>query len=175
MSAGLRIALCGALLGVVSVAAHAGDRFERKAGLWKVTMQGATAASRHSSDICLAADTDARLARQESAMIQAMCSKLDSRKVGAEFVTDSVCKIGARTNISHTVTTPDGDGAYRTVITTRADPSSEPGKADKVTQQEGHWAGACPADMKPGDQIVHTGSRPGGGMKMNVLESAGAR
>jgi hypothetical protein len=158
---------------VASGVAWAGDVFERKAGLWKITMQGLAGASTHTADLCLAGDTDALIARHEAETMRALCSKREHHKVGSAYVTDSECKIGSRATVSHTVITPDGDGAYRMVVTSKV--PQAPGTPDQIMTQEGHWAGACPADMKPGDQVVHTGPQNGTGMKVNVLTSAAGR
>lgn len=148
---------------------RAGDVFERKAGLWKITLQGSTAASTHTADQCLAADTDARLASNAAAMMQSLCSKRENHKVGKSYVTDSVCKVGSHVSTSQTVTTPDGENAYHMVITTHDDRPAPSGKPDKVFMQDGRWAGACPATMKPGDQILQVGPQMPDGMKTNLL------
>jgi hypothetical protein len=162
------------LAGTANTVTRAGDLFERKSGLWKITMHGPAAASTHTADQCLASDTDARLARKEMATLQALCSKIENRKVGKTFVTDSVCKIGAHASTSHTLITPDGDGAYQTVVATHDDTAAKADKPDQVFTQDGHWEGDCPASMKPGDQILHVGPQMPNGMKTNLLDSSPA-
>jgi hypothetical protein len=142
--------------------ARAGDSFERKAGLWRITLQGPNKSMNHTMDLCLAADTDALIAQRELPMMRAMCSKLENHRDGNTFVTDSVCRIGQHASSTHTVTTPQGDDAYRSVITLQD---------GKVMTQEGHRAGACPAGMQPGDQVLHVGAQKAEGMKTNLLQS----
>ena len=163
------------LAGTLSAAAVAGDVLERKAGLWKITMQGTSATVTHTADQCLASDTDAQLARQGMATMKSICSKFETRKVGKTFVIDSVCMIGTHASVGHSVTTVDGDSAYHTVVTTHADGPANPSKPDSVSTQDGRWAGACPAGMKPGDQILQVGPQMPGGMKTNLLNPSPAR
>ena len=168
-----KITAVWALLAVtVSTGVRAGDQFERKAGLWKITLQRTSTASIQTADQCLADDTDARLAKSEMSTLRSLCSKIEHRKVGKTFVTDTECKIGAHAKASVTVITPDGDSAYQMVITTHAAGASNSGKPDEVSTQAGRWAGPCPAGMRPGDQILHIGPQMPNGMKTNLLDAA---
>ena len=157
--------------GLASTATQAGDLFERKAGLWKITIQGSSAASTRTVEQCLAADTDALLARKELATTTALCSKFEAHRTGNTFITDAMCKAGNHTSSSHTVTTAVNDGAYHTVVTTHDENATASGKTNKVFTHEGHWAGACPATMQPGDQILHVGPQMPNGIKTNLLQA----
>ena len=160
------------LLATISTPVLAGDVLERKAGLWKITTQGAAAASKHTAVQCLASDTDARLASRDMATMKAICSKFEAHKVGGTYVIDSVCKIGSRSSISHTVTTLEGDSAYHSVVTTHEGAAeSSPGK---MFVQDGRWAGQCPSNMKPGDQILDVGPQMPNGLKTNLLDPSPA-
>ena len=165
--------LLAALACAASVTANAGDVFERKPGLWKITTQLAGKSAPHLAEQCLATDTDARIARSGLATMKGLCSQFESHRDGANFVTDSICKIGNHVSHGHTVTTPDGDGAYHVVVKTHYDnpPPSLP--ADSVFTQEGRWAGPCPGGMKPGDQITQVGPQLPGGLKTNLLDTLG--
>jgi hypothetical protein len=166
--------ILAALASLASVTTHATDVFERKPGLWKVTLHFPNESSPHLAEQCLAADTDARVARIGMETLKTICSKVENHKVGGTFVTDSTCKIGSHTRQSQTVTTPDGDNAYHVVVKTHDDHPATPAKVDEVYTQEGHWAGACPATMQPGDQILQVGPQMPGGMKTNLLATSPA-
>ena len=124
---------------------------------------------------CLATDTDARVAQAGEVTMKSICSKFESHRVGANFVTDSICKIGNHVSHGQTVTTPDGDAGYHVVVKTHYDnpPASLP--ADSVFTQEGRCVGSCPAAMKPGDQITQVGPQMPGGMKTNLLKAGPGR
>ncbi len=163
--------LLAAVTCIVGVTAHAGDEFERKPGLWKTTTQLAGESAPHLAEQCLAADTDARIARLSSDTMKGVCSQFEAHKVGATYVVDSICTIGSRVAHGHQVTTLNGDSAYHVVVKTHYDNPPAHLPADSVMTLDGRWAGACPANMKPGDLVMQVGPQMPGGMKTNVLET----
>jgi hypothetical protein len=162
------------LLSLGSLTCKAADTFERKPGLWKISMQFSRNEAPHRVQQCLAADTDARINRIGTESMKGICSKLDNRRVGNTYVTDSICKIGTHTSVAHEETVFDGDSAYRTTMQTHDDHPGPNATADSVYTQEGHWAGPCPSSMKPGDQIMEVGPQMPEGIKTNLLEAAEA-
>jgi hypothetical protein len=155
----------------LSVAAQTDDSYQRKAGLWKISAKLDSTQPPTAVDLCLGADTDARLAQVNKQMMHDMCSKSEVHKSGNTIVTDSVCKIGSRQSTSHQVMTPDGDNGYSSVTTIHYDRPLPSHVSDVVTSETAKWSGACPADMKPGDEILHISPTAPGGTKTNILQS----
>ncbi len=163
--------LLAAVTCIVGVTAHAGDEFERKPGSWKVTIQFDGKSETHQAEQCIAADTDARIARLGGETMKGACSKFEAHKVGATYVVDSICTIASHVAHGHRVTTPDGDTSYHVVVKTHYDKPPAYMPADSAMTLDGRWAGPCPANMKPGDQITQVGPQMPGGMKTNMLET----
>jgi hypothetical protein len=159
-------------LAAAPLAAPAQDFFTRKPGLWRVQV-GSEDAKRPgaTSEQCIGSDTDAKMAELGRDMNRKLCSKHDARRIGNEFVVDSVCNPGAfGESTSHSVTTFSGSDAYRTVSRIHYSRPLPGGKTDATSIMEARWVGPCPADFKPGEQVVitPTGQRSG---KMNFLDA----
>jgi hypothetical protein len=85
--------LAALAVGTLSCAAHADEIFLRKAALWQTTKNsGAEQGPGPVSQLCLAADTDSRLAQLNKSRMKSLCSKYDARRVGDDYVVDAVCK-----------------------------------------------------------------------------------
>lgn len=168
-----RLALLLLALALAGSGAHAEDLFLRKAGHWQLRM--ADGDSRKPPVVieqCLGADTDARLAELGRELTKKMCSKTDAHRTGSAYVVDSVCDPGIGGKAStHQVTTMSGDGAYRTVSTIHYDRPLPDGKSDATNSIEAKWLGACPADMKPGDQIMKISPDGAKVIRTNLLDA----
>jgi uncharacterized protein DUF3617 len=137
-------------LGVSSIAIGAAvEPPQMKPGLWEIRMQ-------HSADgkvnvqppstvkQCKDATelARARVAAEEYA--RKNCSKNDSRQDGSKWVNDTVCKVGASTMTTHSVTDAAGDTAFHTESTSTFEPPT-PGHSRSTTTIDAKWlSGSCP-------------------------------
>ena len=162
----LAAAIVSGALACAATAALAVDLPARKPGLWEVTLSMAGGKMPPQvMKFCTDADTDAALYKFGMNAAQGMCSRNDIQRSGNVVTMDSECKMGDMTMNSHAVMTFTGDAAYHTDIQSHFNPPMA-GRSELSMTQEAKWAGACPADMKPGEMIGPNG------MKMN-LKSAG--
>jgi hypothetical protein len=139
--------LLGAWL--VAVGAAAAEPPTMKPGLWEIRIQHASdgrvdvqpASLQHcrtASEIAHSQVTAANYAKKN-------CSKNETRQEAGKWVSDMVCKVGASTMTSHTVTVVTGDTAYHTESTSNTDPPT-PHHGRSTTTFDGKWLGTC----KPG-------------------------
>lgn len=142
----------------------------RKPGLWEIQTGDGTAAKGASQTIqqCIDAASDKALRDMGQGMGKDACSRQEMRNEGGKLVVDSVCKIGSTTATSHAVMSGDFSSAYRMESKSTYSPPLM-GRAEGSAVIEAKWIGPCKAGQKPGDMIMSNG------MKMNVLEMAGAR
>jgi len=142
----------------------------RKPGLWEIQTGDGTAAKGASQTIqqCIDAASDKALRDMGQGMGKDTCSKQELRNEDGKLVIDSVCKIGSTTATSHAVMSGDFSSAYRMESKSTYSPPLM-GRAEGSAVIEAKWIGPCKAGQKPGDMIMSNG------MKMNVLEMAGAR
>jgi len=140
----------------------------RKPGLWEITMNmGNPKIPPRTQRVCLDAATNQLLYKMGVGASQKMCSKTDIHNVGGKVVVDSICDFGGTKATGHSVTTMMGDSAYHTDISTHYDPPMF-GKSDSTMTQDAKWAGACPADMRPGDIVMDGSSNTPSHMRMNL-------
>lgn len=169
----LPLLLLALALALAGTATHAEDTFLRKAGHWQLHMTNDSPRKPpFVIDQCLGKDTDARLAELGRALNRKLCSKTDAHRTGSDYVVDSVCDPGIGGQAStHQVTTTSGDDAYRTVAKIHYDRPLPDGKSDATNTIEGKWLGACPADMRPGDQIMKASPDAANVMRINLLDA----
>lgn len=166
----LRLALAAAAAAALSTAARADDTLpHRKAGLWEVSMQVAgmpappgAMSSRH----CIDEKTDeAAMRRGLSGSKDGECRQTSLRRsAGAVEVQADCTSAEGRT---HVVARMSGDfqSSYKVDNHVTFDPPRHGMKEADMTL-EAKYAGACPADMKPGD------IRTAGGMTFNPSQRA---
>src|SRR3984957_20979426 len=149
-------------LACATTAVLAVDLPTRKPGLWEVTlnMAGGKMPPRLMK-FCTDAETDAALYKLGMNAAQGICSRNDIQRSGNVVTMDSECKLGDTKMTSRAVMTFAGDSAYHTDIQSHFDPPIM-GRSESSMTQEAKWAGACPADMRPGDMVAPNG------MKMNL-------
>jgi len=142
-----------------------------KSGQWEMTTSatGAGSAPPRKSTICLDANTQKQMIEMGAGMQKEMCSKVDMRREGAKFVTDSECKLGNSIVRSHGEMTMQGDAAYRTETSATFDPPLGKDMKESKTVIEGRYLGACAAGMQPGDMITDSGQ------KINVKQMSAPR
>jgi hypothetical protein len=141
----------------------------RRAGLWEMKMvfEGRNVPP-HVSHHCVDAETDKLMNAFGNASTRDMCSQMDTQKVGDTYVVDSVCKMGASTNTTHSVIAGDFNSAYTVKLSsvTSGGPNLPGARPDGKTEMtvEARFTGACKADQKPGDIVMSNG------VKMNVRD-----
>jgi hypothetical protein len=146
--------------GAFVASASADDFPARKPGEWDVTvMRGDTPVG--TVKMCLDKDTDQLLYKIGGGLSSQLCQHSDIKVTGNVLTTQSECTIHGSKITTSSTTTFDGDTAFHLKMNSHFDPAIM-GKTDVVTQQQGKWVGACPADMKPGDFTA------GHGIKVNI-------
>jgi hypothetical protein len=136
-------------ISLVPVGAAAAEPPTMKPGLWEIRIQHASdgrvdvkpATMQH----CKSASEIARSQVTAADYAKKNCSKNETRQQAGKWVSDMVCKVGASTMTSHTVTDVTGDTAYHSESTSNIDPPT-PGHARSTTIFDGKWLGTC----KPG-------------------------
>jgi hypothetical protein len=153
--------------------AFAVDFPARKPGLWEIQTgsggsEGAGKSAGHTMQQCIDAASDKALREMGQGMGKDLCSKQELKLESGRLVMDSVCKIGNTTATSHAVMTGDFSSTYRMESKSSYSPPLM-GRTEGTAVMEAKWIGPCKPDQKPGDMVMANG------MKMNVLEMAGAR
>ena len=133
-------------LGFSFVVAGPAEQPQQKPGLWETRIQHASnnkgANKPGVAQNCLDASTIAHSRETADEYAKKNCSKNDTRKEGAKWITDIVCKAGNSTMSSHAVTEFKGDDAYHTENSVTFDPP-ESGLTSTTTTIDGKWLGAC--------------------------------
>jgi hypothetical protein len=147
--------------------AAANDLPARKPGLWEMSITSGKEPA-VSTRQCIDAATDARMQQAGRGLMSANCSKDVTRREGARWISESVCKLGSSTVTSRSVTTGDFQQGFRVEVESRYAPPLM-GTAQDASVIEARWAGPCPAGWKPGDMEL-----PGTQRRMNINEMPGA-
>ncbi len=142
---------------------------KRKPGLWSHTMtaNGSTQAMQ----ICIDADTDAKMSLWGQAVSKDMCSKNSVAAAPGGYAFESECDMGNMGRVvSKGSATGDFNSAY-TVKTSSTTTGSSMPQANTTSEMTltAKWEGACPADMKGGDITLP------GGMKINMEAMTAAK
>ena len=158
-----RTALAAFAFLIVPAVASAVDYPTRKAGLWELTMtmtSGRTMAMSQCTDPSIDKDM---IANANPSMQQA-CTRSELQKIATGYASDSTCKFGAMTTVSHSEISGDFNSAYTVTVTghNTGGPAGVP--ADTNMTMAAKWIGPCKADQTPGDMVMP------GGMKINVKE-----
>lgn len=133
--------------------ACADDPPARKPGLWEIT-SGGEQPEKQVMRLCLDTATEVALLKKAQATMRETCSRHDSQMRGNVLTDESVCQLMSSEIRSHTVTTYDGDAAYRVILNSHFNPPLM-GKTQSSTTQDAKWLGPCGTDMNPGDMIVN--------------------
>lgn len=153
------------LIVAATTTASAIDLPTRKAGLWEIKMvREGSAASNMTTQHCTDEATDKKMTASAQPMASEMCSKQDTQKTAAGYVTDSVCSMAGMTMTSHSETTGDFNSAYTVKVTSHYDNPMPGLPKESAMTIEAKWLGACRADQKPGDIVMP------GGIKMNIAD-----
>lgn len=136
----------------------------RKAGLWEQRTTSDAASPSTVMQQCTDAAAEKAFQTLAASMGQQTCTRNETRRDGARWLTESVCTLGDIRVISKSTITGDFDSAYRMETETRFEPPLPGRKADRSIT-EARWLGACKADQRPGDMILSDGK------KMNILQT----
>jgi Protein of unknown function (DUF3617) len=133
----------------VVAAAVAAEPPAIKPGMWEIRMQhtadGKATVEPTTVKQCKEASELAKAQMAAAEYARKNCSKNETHQSGSQWVTDMVCKVGAGTMTSHTVTVFTGDTAYHIDTTSTFDPPA-PGHSRTSTTVDGTWLGPCPPD-----------------------------
>ena len=136
-----------------------------KPGQWEMTTTtDRPGAQPHTSTICFDAALQREMIDIGAGMRRELCSKSDLRQVGAQFITDTECKVGTSVVKSRAVMTMKGDTAYRTEADTTYDPPLLNELRQAKTVVEAKHVGACRDGLVPGDIVT------GAGQKINIRQ-----
>jgi hypothetical protein len=128
---------------LLTVAAAGVDPPSIRPGQWEFRIQhsvdGKTDVQPGKYERCQDANALAQARVKAAEYAKTHCSKNDTRQEGGKWVNDLVCKTGASTSTSHTVTDYTGDTTYHTEMTTTSDPPD----GRSVAIIDGKWLRAC--------------------------------
>ncbi|QDL98934.1 DUF3617 domain-containing protein [Rhodopseudomonas palustris] len=154
------------LLAAPATAAQAIELPTRKAGLWELKM--ARPGGDPGSDItilhCTDEATDKRMTKSLQPMASETCSKQETQKTAAGYVTDAVCDVAGMSTTSHSEVTGDFNSAYTVKVTSHTDKPLPGLPKDGSMTLEAKWLGPCKDGQKPGDIVMP------GGLKMNIAD-----
>jgi hypothetical protein len=161
----LRVAMPALSVLVLTATASAETELPiRKAGLWEMKTQPGASMPAMTMQHCTDENTDQQMSSMFSPMAKEMCSKNEIQKTATGYVTDSVCKVGAMSSVSHAETIGDFNSAYTVKSTSHIEGGPAGVPRDTTTVIEAKWLGACKPDQKPGDIVMP------GGFKMNIKD-----
>jgi hypothetical protein len=151
---------------LVAGAAVAADEYPvLKSGQWEMTTTTDRPGARPQvSTVCLDAALQREMVDMGSGIRREFCSKSSLRRTGAQYVTDTECKLGNSVARTHAVMTMIGDSAYRTEAETSYDPPLFGDLKRAKTVVEARHVGACRDGLVPGDIVT------AGGQKINLRE-----
>jgi hypothetical protein len=158
-----RTVLAAFALFMVPTVASAVDYPIRKAGLWELTMTMTSGRTMTMSQ-CTDPSIDKDMIANANPSMQQACTRSDLQKTATGYASDSTCKFGAMTTVSHSEIAGDFNSAYTVTVTghNSGGPAGMP--ADTNMTMAAKWVGPCKADQTPGDMVMP------GGVKMNVKE-----
>ena len=165
-----RLSVLVLAIGCVSVVS-AQEFPKLKSGLWSTTTStvGRAKAQPQVSTLCLDDSTQQYVYRMSMGMMAGFCSKHDMKVSGNKVTLDAVCDLGVTRMQTKSVTTLNGDSAYRTEARAVFDPPLKNTPRDSVTIVEGKHVGPCKDDQQPGDMTLPNGQR------MNIREWMGPK
>jgi hypothetical protein len=147
------------LMLVGATCAHADSYPHRKPGLWELTMSSPDSkAPPVTSRMCIDPATEASLMSGAGGACSTVCSTCDVKFTGSSGTVDTVCKFGGNTQTTHSQITFTGDTGYRSEVLAKFEKPIG-GKTERRSLHEAKWVGTCPADMKPGDVVLPTGTK----------------
>lgn len=142
----LACSLAFASLQLVATSTQASELPQPKAGSWETTMQmfsdGKPVAAPRVMKSCLGSAASAKTKREADAYVAQNCSRNESRKEGAKWITERVCKLGDSTVTTRGVTEFLGTSTYKSDTESRMSPALGGRKHTRVVL-ESKWQGPC--------------------------------
>jgi hypothetical protein len=132
----------------IVTASAAIDPPTRRAGIWESTFQEGDGPKKLADKRCTSPEWEARIAAATAKFTAESCSKNELRKVGATWVSDSVCTLFGKTITGHSVTSGD----LQTTIRIETEQRESDGTVTRTTT-EGRWLGPCGPNDKPGSAV----------------------
>jgi hypothetical protein len=163
-------AFCAAAQGTAASAADLSS-LHIKSGLWELSQSTVGKKGENLGRICVDASV-------EHIMIELLtgsrkyesCTKFDVQLSGHRVTVDTQCPGNSWTVFSHQVTIFEGDRAAHFKGRTQYLPPVF-GMSTVLNSADGKWVGACPDDMKPGDDIVWNSLAPQNLRRFNLLDA----
>ncbi|MDQ2963354.1 MAG: DUF3617 family protein [Pseudomonadota bacterium] len=146
---------------LVTGAAQAEDKFQRKSGLWEVKRTPTRAEGKiRVSLLCVDQTSDDGLRQLSGGGPNERCKADKVRREGDQLFVDAVCEIDHTSTkaTTHAVVTGKADSAYKIESKSTYDPPLR-GKAEGSAVLEARWVGACRPDQRPGDYILPNGMK----------------
>ena len=142
-----------------------------KPGLWSqlTTTVGRPKAQPQASTLCLDDSTQQYVYRMSLGMMAGLCSKHDLKVAGNKVTIDAVCDLGVTRVQTKSVTTLNGDTAYRTEAHAVFDPPLKGTPRDSVTIIDAKHVGPCKDGQQPGDMTLPNGQQ------MNIRQWMGLK
>jgi hypothetical protein len=119
----------------------------QKPGLWETRMEHAARkgpAHAGVSQHCLDAAALEHGKQVAADFAKKSCTRNETTRAGSRWTTTMVCKVGASTMTTLSVTDAPTDSAYHTEMTMTYDPPMA-GESRSTTTMDGKWLGACKA------------------------------
>lgn len=162
----MRSSIAACVIFLCAVSAASADEFPRRTpGLWEVSIT--SEAGTHATKQCVDEKTDAQLLQMGSRMGQ-MCTKNETRKEGASFVSESDCTMAGTKIHARSVMSGDFASAYQGEVHVTYNPPLR-GKSEGDTKISARRLGACEAGQRPGDIIMPDGKA----MNIDMLSKMG--
>lgn len=154
----IALALAATMIAVPAFAAT--DLPTLKSGQWEMTTTSSAApVNARKTVVCLDASTQKAMLDMSQGMQKEMCTKMDIRRDGTRYITESECRIGESTVRSRGVMTMLSDTAYRTEASASFDPPLAKDMREAKTVIDGKFMGACRDGLQPGDMVLPNGQK----------------
>ncbi len=152
--------------GTLAPAVAAGiDLPARKAGQWEIRMAIAAGRPPMTIQMCLDAATDRAMMAAGLSASKGTCTNQKMTRSGNTIVSDSTCKIGRMTVVSHAVVTGDFQSAYTVKVESKTTGGVSAINGSHVITQDVRWVSpTCGNGLKPGEMLMP------GGMKVDVVK-----
>ena len=138
---------------LAALPAQSQEHPKRKPGLWEIKAMSGTGPQAMVMQQCTDEAIEAQMLKESLEQAKTLCSENDMRREGDKFVSESVCKVGASTMTSKSVTTGDFARAYRVEATSSISPPMA-GQKGSSTVIEARWLGPCLPGQKPGAMVM---------------------
>ena len=140
----VRFILISTALAALAIPATAVEAPHRRAGVWESTFQDGDG-NKIVDKRCTTPEWEMEVAAATAKFTAESCSKNELRRVGATWVSDSICTLFGKTITGHSVTSGD----LRSQIRIDTEQRDATGTVTRTTI-EGRWLGPCGPKDRPG-------------------------